>query len=233
MIYYLEVEMYTTQFEELQERNSHYSNLYSTLRDSKIAGTKWLEGKIEYYKNKYEKLKDLSIEQMIKNKEIEYSFIIRKIVNFEYATSFRVPKNDYECRKLQPAYTEYHCNYKGEEQYWLLEYKNIMTEKGYEFIRYLGDQLNSAGLEFKVGDFVVLKEAPVGTIFVVKEVPEKHNPKKFFVNEYRLSTFEDGILKEHKYCGGQLQKYEGEINENSPLIELSKKYKEKIKLQDQ
>ena len=227
IIHFLEVEMYTTQFEKLQERNSHYSNIYSTLRETKIAGIKWLEGKIEYYKTKYENLKDLSVEQMIKNKEIEYSFIIRKIVNFEYATSFRVPKNDYECRKLQPAYTEYHCNFKGEEQYWLLEYKNIMTEKGYEFIRYPGDQLHSAGTEFKVGDFVVLKEAPTGTIFVVNEVPNKYDTNKFFVNEYRLSTFENGILKmEYKFCGGQLQKYDGEIDNNSPLIEISKVYKE-------
>lgn len=231
MIYLLKVEI---QFEELQEKNLYYSNIYSRRTDAKNKGIKWLEEKIEYYKKQYENLKKLSIEQMVENKKIKYSFIIKKIPNLNYAESFRVPENEYECRNLRPTYIEYHYNHNGEEKYWLLQYKNFIKEKGYSFIRYPGDEKLSAGTEFAVGNFVVLKDEPAGPVFVVTEVPEKHNPKKFFVNLYKLATIENGkIYSQYEFYGGQLQKYEEEIQDKSLLMLLSKIYKGEVEVREE
>lgn len=226
IIHFLEVEMYTTQFEKLQERNSHYSNIYTSFNKAKEIGVKWLESKFEQLKSEYKYLENSTLDELVKDNEIEYIFKITKIEDLKYVETFKLPEYEYECRNLKPTHVVYRLKYNGEEIYHTLEFRKRLHDSGYVFMRYPGDELHSAGSEFKVGDFVVLKEAPTGTIFVVNEVPNKYDTNKFFVNEYRLSTFENGILKtEYKFCGGQLQRYEGEVEKQ--LIELSKKYKNK------
>ena len=227
IIYFLELEIYTKQLENLQERNLHYSNVYTGFNKSKEIGIKWLKSKFEQLKSKYKYLKDTTLDELVKNNEIEYIFKITKIEDLKYAETFILPEYDYECRNLKPTHIVYRLKYNGEEIYHTLEFRKKLHDTGYAFMRYPGDQLVGAGSEFKVGDLVVLKEEPTERIFVVNAVPEKHNPKKFFVNEYKLSTLENGILNtEYKFYGGQLQNYDGEIDNDSPLIKLSKTYKE-------
>ena len=100
-----------------------------------------------------------------------------------------------------------------------------------------GDELVSAGLEFKIGDFVELKdeykEDEENRIFIVNKVPVKNKPNVLFENRYRLSTINNGILEQYwELYGGQLKKYEKEIPTTSPLMLLSKIYRNEVTVSD-
>lgn len=96
-----------------------------------------------------------------------------------------------------------------------------------------GDELHSSGEEFAVGDFVELKDEykvdEENRVFVVNKVPVKNKPNVLFENRYRLSTINNGVLEPYwELYGGQLKKYNGNISPTSPLMLLSKMYKNEI-----
>lgn len=240
VIYHLEVEAYSTKFGDLQEKNSYESEVHSTLEKALERGKEWLEKRINYlyeHSSYCTKESSLTLQDMIKDEMIYYSFKITEM-DPVYADNFEIPKYEYECKGLPPTHIVNHYNLEGELQYTFLEYlSNKYYGSGYVITRYPNDDENVPN-KFEIGDFVTIKndtDIPESQICVVYAVPERNNPKVYFENRYYLSTItEENIFEFYlEYNESQLEKYDGQIDENSPLRLLQRYYRGEIEISEE
>lgn len=227
-VYRLEIEAYNTRFGDLRERNSFYSDVFSSLERALEEG-KYNLKKIMY--NIYEnseyctKENSLTLEEMLQDECIYYRFQITEVDPF-YADSFDEIYSEKECiLNHKPTHIIYNYDYKGNLQYkqiqWTLEGEH---HSGQVILQYPGDDEENAGEKFKIGDFVQIEGED--KIYIVHGVPLKENGKLLGENKYYLSAIFDNILcpfyDEYEY---NLKKYEGVIKEDSPYMFVRNLYK--------
>ncbi len=235
-VYHLEVQAYNNCYGNLIDRDSFYSGVYSTLEKALEEG-KWFINK--RFKDIYEQSDyctneedTLTLEDMLKDDMITYHFKVTEL-DPVYADNFNPPKMEYMCRDLKPTHTVYYYDYKGKLKFYELNYLDKDGGWGYTTLRYEDDD-ESKPNKFKVGDFVTVidEEIPSDQVFIVYGVPIRNNPKRFFDNTYYLSTINDGCKFNYYYefNESKIKKYEGIIEDSSPLMLLKKIYTEEIEI---
>ena len=136
MIYLLEVEMFTTQFGDLQEKNSYYSNVYEQKDYAVTQGVKWLNKQTEILKSTYKHLENDTLEQMVKDRSVEYKFRITRIKDLGYVRNFKVPESEADCLKVNHTHIIYNYDYKGNVINWTIEYQDSESDFAYFMMRY-------------------------------------------------------------------------------------------------
>lgn len=97
-----------------------------------------------------------------------------------------------------------------------------------------GDDENKPN-QFKIGDFVTViddETIPKNQVCVVWHTPVRNNPKVYFENTYCIATISEENRLEfyHEHNESRLRKYEGKMNEDSPLFLLQAIYTNQIKI---
>lgn len=136
MIYLMQVEMYTTQFGDLREKNSHYSNVYENKGYAVAQGIKWLNKQAEILKSTYKHLENDTLEQMIKDKSVVYSLKLTQIKDLRYAQNFKIPESEAGCLKVNHTHIVYNYDYKGNVINWTIEYRDPNSDFAYFMMRY-------------------------------------------------------------------------------------------------
>ena len=85
MIYLLKVSANSKRFGKLIERNSHYSEVYSSLDKAVEDGKEWMKERIKVLNVKLEK--DESVKENFNNEELEYSFTVTEL-DLDYIEKF-------------------------------------------------------------------------------------------------------------------------------------------------
>ena len=246
-VFHLKVEVHSTRFGKLKEKNSQYSELFFSHREAWEAGKEHLQRAVQMlyeesdYSVKTECLpKELnwepnepSIEAFLNDDQVYYSWMIWEI-DLDRMQNCEWPKSD-RYRLYPPAHISYSYSLDGElrhrDYWWLGSGVNICIQK------HEGDDLPEAGTKFQLGDFVRLKrplkagQRSFGTdeVFVITGVPVMDSDGYLNENKYNIET----VLEWGEYLWdldfgwpfsgiheSELVKYDGEIKDDSPLVFL-------------
>jgi hypothetical protein len=236
-VYHLKVQAYSNMYGELIERDSFFSEVYSNLDKAVENGRIWIKNKIQelYEKSDYcvNGKNTLTMKDFLDDNKVSYNF---RIIEFdpEYAENFETPLYEFECKNLEPTHIIYYYDLEGKLLYKDLEYRSNKGGFAHVFTRYPDDDENKPN-KFEIGDFVTVIDddyIPSDQPCVIYAVPNKNDPKRYFENTYCISTISNGCRFEfyHEHNESRLQKYEGKIAEDSPLMLLKKLYRNEIQL---
>ena len=235
-VFHLEIEVYNSRYGDLIERDNFFNGVYSTLEKAVSEGKNWLDKRLQdiYQNSDYcTKEKDtLTLQDMLDDEIISYCFKVTEL-DPVYAESFEVPDMEYKCKDLAPTHIIYYYNLQGDLERRYFEYLSPKGGYGYIIQRYQTDDENAQN-KFKVGNFVTVidENKKIDQVFVVATVPIRNDPYKLFENVYTLATITDRDRFEfyHDYHERKIRKYEGTIQEDSPLMLLKKIYTKEIEV---
>ena len=235
--------------------------VYSNLELAKEVGKKWLESEFrKEYENLFEEdikddylKKNLSKKEMFKLKII-YDFTITefepdKIDKLNHIENLPVV-NDIDiynlyCADLEPAQIEHSYDYNGKEIYitgiYIFNHNGKRQER--KVMMDYADYINpSAGIKFKKGDIVRIKEDYnrhskdyifCDKLHVITDIPHKNKNQKFFRNSYKVITnhnsYDEGCHID-VFNEKELELYTDKLPNDSPILFLSKYFKGEIKL---
>ena len=224
-IYHLRVEAYTTRFGNLKGKEPFYSELFFSYEEA------WERGKERLHYMAQELFENSgydSMEEFLQDKQIEYSWKIdEEFINKPSELSL---SNDWPLSQIV-----YDYDFDGE----LFSRNFVWENSGSEVYRQVreNDTLPEAGTKFKIGDFIRLKRprktrydhTDFENVFVVAGVPRRDDEGRLEENTYYIET----VGKKGEYLWDwdwhfpfsgihedELEKYEGEIDKNSPLMFL-------------
>lgn len=236
MVFHLEVESYSNIYDSLVEKDSYYSGVYGTMKKAVEEGKWFLERRFKdiFENSNYctKEDKDYTYEDLLNDGYMSYNFKVTKLSPY-YAENFEAPGREYMCRDLRPTHTVYYYDYRGNLEFYNLEYLDRDGGFGYVTRRYKGDNEKQPN-KFNIGDFVTVidDDFPADQVFVVYYVPVKNDPYRFFNNTYGVASVFDGCKFDyyHDYNESKLIKYDGIVDKNSPLMFLQKLYRNEIQI---
>lgn len=229
-VYLLQTEAYSTRYGELQEKYSTKSGVYSTQEIAIEKGKEWLTERLEELHKSIDV--EGTIQDLIDWHAIYYEFKVTEI-DPEYADNYVLAEHRYDCESELPTHTEYYYNFKGELISKYYEYRDCYDGESYMTNAY-SEKEESKFNAFEVGDLVTVvdDEIPIDRIFVIKEVLDALEYKGYSEYRYALATdIYDEEKNEHylediyEYSERQLNKFEGNIEPDSPIAIISKVYK--------
>lgn len=247
-LYLLQIQMYD--YENTNIDTESESNVYSSFEKAKEEGLKELSERIESVEEEL----NIKFKQMLEEEKLDYTFCITEIADLEYAENFDIKnKRDEEYYKLEPTHKRYELDFKGNIIcfYYEYRYKNSLWKTEVSIKVFPEDLQKGASEKFKLGDIVKLKNAEdynylddnIERIYVVRYLPRKLNGEKYFENKYALiSLYENDLKTKLKnefgnkelftfdYFEKDIEKYTGEIKENSEYDLLSKIVKGELKV---
>lgn len=250
-IYLLSTKVYNYAKDELEDE---YSEVFSSFERAKEYGLEFVNKNLSYYcKNK-----NKSIEQCIKDEKVDFDFRIIE-EDIEYAEKFD-KQIDYFFAEIEdylvyePTHKKYILDYKGNvtdiclmylpNQKEVLSYNHLYMKPG--------DLDKDAGTKFKVGDIVKLAKtkarylddytyhdygATYSELYVVRYLPRRVEGQKYLRNTYALAEILDedyapGVYTK-EFHEEQIAKYEGEVEENSPLDILRRIFTNQLEVDDE
>jgi len=193
LVYHVEVIAHSTKFGSLQEKDSHFCNVYLTHDEAFKSGKEWLDNRIErlYKSSDYcdGKEDSLTLQDFLNDGFVYYRFIVTEI-DVKLWKTYNYPRKDKHLHK--PPHVEYEYDLNGE----LLQscYVYYLDNVPFSYLqRREGDDEPTAGTKFKMGDFVRLKRP------LVSDFNEKYDTKQIFVISGIPSRDENGVLIENCY----------------------------------
>ena len=241
-IYHLEVNVWRNNEE------SNFSGVYVTYEKALEIGKKKLERKIRNLLGDLSKIIDIekiSLEEIFEKLDVyDYTFEITEISDLEYAEKFNIklyPDEEYLRENIKPTHIVNELNYKGEMTGISVEYRKENTNSVYaRFYMKAEDFQEGAGSKFKIGDIVKVKRNSyrpyydeIDKLYVVRNVPEKVEGQRYFNNKYALiSIYPDGLFS-FGWHESDIEKYEGEIEKDTPIELLQRIIKGELKVTKQ
>jgi len=229
-----------------EERN--FSGVYATYEKALEIGKKKLERKVKSVLWDLEKIinvENMSLEEILEKLEVyDYTFEITEIADLEYAENFDInlyPDEEYLKQNIKPTHIVNELNYKGELTGISVEYREKNTTAVFtRFYMKVEDFQEGAGSKFKIGDIVKVKRNSyrpyydeIDKLYVVRNVPEKVEGQPYFNNKYALiSIYPDGLFS-FGWNESDIEKYEGEIEKDSPIELLQRIIKGELKVTKQ
>ena len=120
MIYLLKVSVNSKRFGELIEKNSYYSEVYSSLDKAVEEGKAWMKERLKFLVLEVEN--DVSLDENAENEKLEYSFTVTEL-DLDYINKFN-NLEDYEKDKyIEPTHKIYNYNINGNLLNIELEYR--------------------------------------------------------------------------------------------------------------
>ncbi len=235
-------------YDYFDDSDDEYIEVFNTYDKAKSYGLEFLE---EGLKSSCENMKK-SIKQALRERKIDYDFSITE-EDLEYAEKF-----DHElepCQEIEnlliyePTHKEFILDYTGKITNICIRYLPNQKETKNSNSLYLkpNDLLPTAGTKFEIGDLVKVVKPnkrmedlsyefypEYSDVYVVRFLPRRKKGQKYLRNTYALSE-----IKNDNYAPGiytwefheeQIAKYDGEIEENSPIDVLQKILKKEIKV---
>lgn len=120
MIYLLKVSANSKRFGKLIERNSHYSEVYSSLDKAVEDGKEWMKERLKVLNVKLEK--DESVKENFNNEELDYSFTVTE-VDLDYIEKFNDLEDEEKDKYIEPTHKIYNYNINGDLLNIELEYR--------------------------------------------------------------------------------------------------------------
>ena len=120
MIYLLKVSANSKRFGKLIERNSHYSEVYSSLDKAVEDGKEWMKERLKVLNVKLEK--DESVKENFNNEELEYSFTVTEL-DLDYIEKFNNLEDEEKDKYIEPTHKIYNYNINGNLLNIELEYR--------------------------------------------------------------------------------------------------------------
>ena len=242
-IYLLDVKTYEY-LEQVYEEQ--YAEVFSNFERARDYGIEFIK---KQFKN-YCKDNNKSIEQGIKNENIDIDFRIVE-EDIEYAEKFNKTIDLFDNIEnlliYEPTHKEYIMDYNGRITDICIRYLVNQKDTHRKNSLYLkpNDLLKNAGTKFKVGDFVkIIKSGEdditykfypkYSDIYVVRYLPRQIKGQKYLRNTYALSEiidddFAPGIYT-NEFHEEQIENYDKEVKENSPIDVLRKIFINEIKV---
>lgn len=227
-IYHLELEIYFA-----LEEPTYISNVYSTMEKAIETGKKYLEKEMRnQYTSGYQiKGQDnISLDELFSLERTDYIFKVTE-TDLEYAENFKTDLLGKRLWNVRPTHIEYYYNYKGEFQSKTLNWIEQGERCPIETLTMNKKDLEKyAGTKFKIGDIVTVKSEDNRNLtwrtwkklFVVRFLPTHAEETEYFKNTYAVAStydrgeIESGILT-WEFDESELEKYEGEIDRESPI----------------
>ena len=110
MIYLLKVSANSKRFGELIERNSYYSEVYSSLDKAVEEGKAWMKERLKFLNLEIEN--DLSFDENFKNEKLEYSFTVTEL-DLDYINKFNNLEDEEKDKYIEPTHKIYNYNING------------------------------------------------------------------------------------------------------------------------
>ena len=110
MIYLLKVSANSKRFGELIERNSYYSEVYSSLNKAVEEGKIWLKERLDFLNSQEDN--NLFYDKFKKNKDIEYSFSVTEL-DLDYIEKFNNLEDEEKDKYIEPTHKIYNYNING------------------------------------------------------------------------------------------------------------------------
>lgn len=242
------------------DTESHFENVYSTKELALKNGIIQLERLFrthyeelfDYDYNNKSKAPSISRKELFNLQGI-YDFTITEydpkyvdslenIENLLAVTEYDLHNNF--CAKLEPAKIQYSYDYNGRPEYitaiYIFNFNGKITKS--KVTMSYADYINpKAGTKFKIGDIVKIKKGMhcnydfCDKLHVVVDTPHKLENQRFFDNTYRVivnhSSYNEGCHVEVLH-ENELEKFEGTLPYDSPILFLSKLKKGEIKLEN-
>ncbi len=120
MIYLLKVSANSNKYGELIERNSFYSEVYSSLDKAVKEGKAWMKERLKFLNLKTEN--DLSFGENAENEELEYSFTVTEL-DLDYIEKFNNLEDEEKDKYIEPTHKIYNYNINGNLLNIELEYR--------------------------------------------------------------------------------------------------------------
>ena len=240
---------------DLNKYEHHFEDVYSNLEKAKQVGIEWLENELrKEYNDWFDKddEKDIPRQELTKEQLFKldclYDFTIEEFNPFqidELEKGKLKILNDDEyfynvLSELEPVKKEYSYDYNGvltSFKFTFKWYKDKICS--YSFYMDPTDFDEGAGSKFKKGDIVKVKKSDYefeDRLHVVQSCPDKLENQKYFKNCYTVITnhnlFDDGC-HEHNFKEKDLELFEGELPEDSPIKLLSKIMKNEIQISNE
>lgn len=225
----------------LDNEEWHREEVYSSLERAKKKGLEYIETEFrEYYDRIFDngtpKGKELTLDELF---ELSGMYDI-SITEFDPYEADKIEKFDYEYDEYflhEPTHKIYSYDYKGEFIGMEVQYKTIHHKHhGINVYMQPSDFKEGAGTKFKVGDIVKINSKNYDLydrLHVITFVPKKKKGQKYFENIYDVITnhnqFDNGCHVD-SFREDELELYNGKLEEDSPILFLSKIYKEEIKI---
>lgn len=231
-IYLLNLDYY---YENIEE-NDYETEIYLSLERAVEEG--------KYFLSKRSQDKDFR----------DYNFTVTE-TDPEYAEKFNSKElnldafNREDFGRYEPTHIVYTYNINGELQYKYLEYRDNQRKHKTGFKVFSEDKEENAGQKFKIGDIVKIKERDEdyyrGTpymdywtedkLYIVRWLPIKKDGQKYFDNQYALISYYNDDIKglfTGEHYERDIEKYNGEIDEFSPVGFIQKIIKNEIAVKD-
>ena len=222
------MKIYLLQVECIFEEKEHYENVYLTKEKAIKEGKEWLE---KVFREQYKSIFDEDEKDNIPKLTHEQLFKQKAIYDFNVTEFY--PEIE------EPLKIIHNYDYDGNEIYISRNYKGQRKEKNI-VMRY-EDYINkNAGTKFKIGDIVKIKNCDRNYDFkdklhVITGVPHKEKGQEFFRNTYDVivnhNSYDEGCHVD-AFNENELELYTQKLPKDSPLIFLSKYFKEEIKLKN-
>ena len=120
MIYLLKVSANSNKYGELIERNSFYSEVYSSLDKAVKEGKAWMKERLKFLNLEIEN--DLSFGENAENEELEYSFTVTEL-DLDYIEKFNNLEDEEKDKYIEPTHKIYNYNINGNLLNIELEYR--------------------------------------------------------------------------------------------------------------
>jgi len=235
-VYHLKVAVYSTMYGDLMEKYSCFSGVYSTLEKALNIGKDFIRRRSQtLYESSGYCTKDgsLTFEDFIKDDMLNCNFTITEL-DPEYADNYMEFGSEYKCEGTPPTHRVMSFDREGTliNEDWQYLYSG--SDSGYILNRRDGDGNPDAGTKFMMGDLVRSKHKLYkNDIMVIYRVP-KRQEKQYFENVYFLSAINNNKLC---FCielhEAQLEKFEGTLADDHPLLMLQKFYRGEIALSEE
>ena len=242
--YLLDVKTYDC----IDKTENEYIEVFKNFERARNYGLEFLNKELEFYCKDINK----SIKQALREEKIDYIFRITE-EDIEYAENFNQKLEVFEeIEKLliyEPTHKEFILDYTGEITNICIKYLSNQKETIGRNSLYLkpNDLLPDAGTKFKVGDLVKIVKQKLMTddisysyypeysiVYVVRSLPRRIKGQKYLRNTYALSEIKNNSISSGIYTWEfheeQIAKYNGKIEENSPIDVLRKIIKKEIKV---
>ena len=227
---------------------NEYIEVFKNFEKARNYGLEFLNKELEFYCKDINK----SIKQALREEKIDYIFRITE-EDIEYAENFNQKLEVFEeIEKLliyEPTHKEFILDYTGEITNICIKYLSNQKETIGRNSLYLkpNDLLPDAGTKFKVGDLVKIVKQKLmiddisysyypeySIVYVVRSLPRRIKGQKYLRNTYALSEIKNNSISSGIYTWEfheeQIAKYNGKIEENSPIDVLRKIIKKEIKV---
>lgn len=242
--YLLDVKTYDC----IDKTENEYIEVFKNFEKARNYGLEFLNKELEFYCKDINK----SIKQALREEKIDYIFRITE-EDIEYAENFNQKLEVFEeIEKLliyEPTHKEFILDYTGEITNICIKYLSNQKETIGRNSLYLkpNDLLPDAGTKFKVGDLVKIVKQKLmiddisysyypeySIVYVVRSLPRRIKGQKYLRNTYALSEIKNNSISSGIYTWEfheeQIAKYNGKIEENSPIDVLRKIIKKEIKV---